>query len=192
MRSGTWSGRCCRLSVVAGRVLLTIPGASSMECFTCYEPAVLGPEARLCEAHMHERYGMWNSVYVPLRRWAEQGLWDALLQTLVDPGLTDGWQHMIDSAAFAATSQRAEKAGSYECSWSITRRLHEQDLRPMRGRGRAKHTIKDCLSASSCPAARRPITPQPSRWWRSPSPQQRRCWRTTAEMVIASGKAWAH
>lgn len=32
-----------------------------------------------------------------VRRWAEQSVWDALLQTLVDLGLTDDWQHMIDS-----------------------------------------------------------------------------------------------
>ncbi|WP_277909311.1 transposase [Komagataeibacter kakiaceti] len=33
---------------------------------------------------MHERYGKRNSVYVRFRRWAELGVWDALLQTLVD------------------------------------------------------------------------------------------------------------
>ncbi|WP_285020036.1 IS5 family transposase [Novosphingobium sp. fls2-241-R2A-195] len=46
---------------------------------------------------MHERYGLWNSIYVRFRRWAEQGVWDAILATLVELGLTDDWQHMIDS-----------------------------------------------------------------------------------------------
>jgi transposase len=50
--------------------------------------------------NMHERYGKWNSIYVRFRRRAEQGVWDALLQTLVDLGLTDDGQHMIDSIRY--------------------------------------------------------------------------------------------
>ena len=62
---------------------------------------------RLPWRDMHERYGKWNSVYVRFRRWAQQGVWDAVLETLVELGLTDDWKHMIDSTTIRGHSQAA-------------------------------------------------------------------------------------
>ena len=92
---------------------------------------------------MHERYGKWNSVYVRFRRCAKQGVWDALLETLVELGLTDDWQHMIDTTTVRGHSQAAGAKGG------PARRALVEAAAALRARFTPVQTVRDALLASS-------------------------------------------
>ncbi len=77
------------------------------------------------------------------RRWAEQGVWDAMLATLVEFGLTDDWQHMIDSTTVRGHVSAAGAKGG------LIRRLLVDHAAALRAKSTPVVTIRDALLASS-------------------------------------------
>lgn len=82
-------------------------------------------------------------MYVRFRRWAEQGVWDALLETLVELGLTDDWQHMIDSTVVQGHSQAAGAKGG------LIRKALVEAAAALRARSTPVLTVRDVLLAST-------------------------------------------
>ena len=74
---------------------------------------------------------------------AEQGVWDAMLATLVDLGLTDDWQHMIDSTILSGHSQAAGAKGG------PVRKALVEAAAALRAKSTPAVTGRDALLASS-------------------------------------------
>ena len=76
-------------------------------------------------------------------RWAQQGVWDAVLETLVELGLTDDWKHMIDSTTIRGHSQAAGAKGG------PARKALVEAAAALRARSTPVQTVRAALSASS-------------------------------------------
>ena len=120
-------------------------------------------EAMMCVArtgallwHLPEEYGKLDNLFWRLRRWVEPGVWDALLQRLIDLGPTDDRQHMFDSTSVRGhVSAAGEKGGSCERFRSIMALTtgdagdHSKGGTALQAKTTPDAPIKDCLSASS-------------------------------------------
>lgn len=84
--------------------------------------------------HLPPCYGKWNSVFRRYRRWVEQGVFDALLETLAELVGRDRSADMIDSTVVRAHHCAAgiKKYWPGRGAWPITGRVHNQTPCPLR------------------------------------------------------------
>jgi transposase len=74
-----------------------------------------------------EKFGNWNSIFRQLRRWADSGVWDVILEALASSGVCDAALQMIDATIIRAHHCAAGgKGGRVQRAWPFTRRLPHQ------------------------------------------------------------------
>lgn len=99
-----------------------------------------------------ETFGNWNSVFRRFRRWAAQGVFDAILETLVELGMTDEWRtQMVDSTSVRGHAQAAGAKGG------LSRRDLAARAAALRVKSMQDVTKLDVPSAFLSPEAR-PLT----------------------------------
>jgi len=98
-----------------------------------------------------EEFGNWNSIYQRFRRWCQAGVFDALLEALVELGITDDWTtQMVDSTSVRGHSQAAgAKRGV------LIKDLVEAAA-AIRARSTSVPTVSDVPSPSPSPADKPP------------------------------------
>ena len=98
-----------------------------------------------------EAYGNWNSVFRRFRRWSSQGVFEAILETLVALGVTDEWKvQMVDSTSVRGHAQAAGAKGG------PARRDLVARAAALRAKSMQEAIEGDGFSASSSPEAKHP------------------------------------
>nr|WP_244624824.1 hypothetical protein [Rhizobium daejeonense] len=105
---------------------------------------------------MHERYGEWNSVYIRFRRWGRTVRVRCTPCNPVELGLTDDWQHMIDSTTVRGHSQAAGARGG------LVRRLLVDHAAVLRQKSTPARAVKNALFLPRFPSKSPPLASVPT------------------------------